>query len=222
MTFKTLALGLMAIGLGSPIWATEEESYDPQEFRNYEMGSSRYNHVFELNYGGGLANTVFYPSLAWNIVLWGGAGAVHIPFVYWIDHTTPTSNIAGSEFAKASHKLYGTGLQLRYFHNNNYSGLFYGGGIRMNYWDINYSRVKQNYLNKYVPVQENSYSVIPMAEIGYVYPIEQVRNLLVQASAESGVHLVQESYEQDNNRGDLPFAQTSFYWNTQLGISYAF
>lgn len=203
------------------VQAAEEDNVDPLQFRNYEIGDSRVSQSFELNYGGGISNTIFYPSIAWNKVFWGGAGAVHIPFVYWLDGTLPTSS-EGSTFANPSHTLIGSGLQLRYYHSNNYQGWFYGGGIRFNYWDINYDRVKKHNLDTLVPIHDRSFNVIPLVENGYLYPIEQVRNLYAQGSLELGANLVQESYEKQIDWGDLPFAKTSFYWTVQAGISYAF
>lgn len=205
----------------APLDQSEDDNVDPLEFKNYEIGDSRHSQSIEVNFGGGLANSIFYPSIAWNKIFWGGAGEIHIPFVYWVAHTEPTSE-SGAEFADPSHTLIGSGLQIRYFKNNVDQGLFWGGGIKINYWDISYNRIKQNQLDPKVPTSETSWNIIPLVETGYLYPIEQVRDLYAQASGEIGWNLVQDSYEEQETRGELPFSKTSFYWTIQAGLSYAF
>lgn len=213
-------LGALLLGVSS-LYAEERMGTD--EFRNYEMGTSRHNYSFELNYGGGLANSVFYPSIAYNRIFFGGAGEVNIPFTYFFNTANPEKlkdDATPGEFVDPYHKLIGSGLKLRYFTQNTDEGLFFGGGVRINYWDINYTWLKVS--GSRPKVNEQSWNVIPLFESGYNYPIEQIRNFSVQASGELGWNLVQDTYDLAGDRGILPFAETKYYWTVTAGVVYAF
>jgi hypothetical protein len=204
--------------------AEEEIRIDPTTFRNAELGTSRNQYSVEANFMGGMANNVWAYSLAWNWILRGGKIELHIPFTWWTMATMPErveNETVMFEVQDPSHQLIGTGLIYRSYYGEEDAGWFYGGGIRANYWQLSYDKA-QDGSRDVKPKKSEFFSLIPLAESGYSYPIEAVRGLGVKSSIELGWILVQEDYETADDSVELPFDQTMPYWTVNFGAVYAF
>jgi hypothetical protein len=200
---------------------TTQDNYSLDEFNKANMGQSHHTSSFEFNLGGGLANVIYAPSFGYNWIFQGGHGQINIPLTLWFSRYMPENIEGGNQkFKDPMHLLIGSGLRLRYFHDQIDEGLLYGGGLKINYWQIGYQIDYQNRADS--TVSDISLNVIPHGEVGYLYPIEQVRNLYAQGLAEIGWSLVQESLEGSSNLGTVPFNKSRFYWNLNVGLTYAF
>jgi hypothetical protein len=198
---------------------------DPATFRNSEYGTARFTQSFEVNLMGGMANSVFGYSLAWNRIFQGGKSEIHLPFTWLPLGTEPSEkpDYASTKIriSNPSHQLIGLGLIYRHYFGENYDGVIVGGGIRGNYWKIGYDFSSQDGA-KSRPINKEIFSLIPLAESGYSYPIEAVRGLSARGTVELGWILVQENYESQDIAVRFPIEETMPYWTINLGAVYAF
>lgn len=221
---RKLLFFVLVIGLSSLFAEKMQENGE-----EHRLGRAKLDDVFELNFMGGLANKLYAYSVAYTRIVNSGRAEVTIPMTLWKDALSPEDTSGTAKISNSSNTLFAIGLKYRVIPSRSGEGLFYGGGIRINYIITQYQRdIPGSGLKDFQFVYPN---FIPLAEIGFKENLATEWGYKV--SAEGG--WIFSDYDNLNNlkgnetgtpKGDpgrTPvYGKTQAFWTVNVGIFYAF